>query len=454
MNNITVDFSQPHGKIKPMHSVNNGPAYKFTQDQRVTNMPAYKAAGIPYARTHDASFFATYGGPHTVDVHMIFPDFSKDPEDPASYDFTLTDEYMKVIGLAGTKVFYRLGSRIEHEIKKYGTLPPADFHKWAVICEHIIRHMNEGWADGHNLGIEYWEIWNEPDLNWDSPDPVMKKCWGGTKEQFFEMYGIAAKHLKKCFPNLKIGGPAVSYPMTDWTREFLGYVSEQSAPLDFFSWHLYSQTPDFVISIEKQVRELLNEFGFEKSESILNEWNYVKDWNGDDWEYTLKSEKGIKGAAFTAAVMEASQSAPLDNLMYYDARPCAMNGLFSTDLVTKVLKGYYPFYMFNKLYELGTQVKSVTDDEYHVFACAAKGNGKYAVMVTHFNNDDSAPETEVKLTLHNIGINAPCRICYYLLDDNHDCKLVREEKICSSEAVSYLNMPLFSTYLVTFESVE
>ena len=175
MNNITVDFSQSLGKIKPMHSVNNGPAYKFTQDQRVTNMPAYKAAGIPYARTHDASFFAVYGGPHTVDVHMIFPAFSKDHEDPASYDFTLTDEYMKVIGLAGTKVFYRLGSRIEHEIKKYGTLPPADFHKWAVICEHIIRHMNEGWADGHNFGIEYWEIWNEPDLNWDSPDPVMKK---------------------------------------------------------------------------------------------------------------------------------------------------------------------------------------------------------------------------------------------------------------------------------------
>ena len=49
-----------------------------------------------------------------------------------------------MIEAAGTKVFYRLSHRIEHEVKKYGTLPPKDFKKWAVICEHIIRHYTEG----------------------------------------------------------------------------------------------------------------------------------------------------------------------------------------------------------------------------------------------------------------------------------------------------------------------
>ena len=57
-----------------------------------------------------------------------------------------------------TKVFYRLGSKIEHNRKKYGTLVPKDPHKWAVICEHIIRHYNEGWADGFHLNMQYWEI--------------------------------------------------------------------------------------------------------------------------------------------------------------------------------------------------------------------------------------------------------------------------------------------------------
>ena len=160
MDHVVIDFAQKLGAVKPMHAVNNGPVYKFAADQRITNLPAYKEAGIPYARTHDASFYATYGGEHTVDIIAIFPNFDADPDDPASYDFRLTDEYMRVIELAGTKPFFRLGNKIEHWPKKYGTLPPKDFHKWAVICEHIIRHYTEGWADGFHMDMPYWEIWN------------------------------------------------------------------------------------------------------------------------------------------------------------------------------------------------------------------------------------------------------------------------------------------------------
>ena len=76
---ISADFSQISGKIKPMHSVNNGPVYKFATDQRITNMDAYRAAGIPFARTHDASFFATYGGEHCIDVNNIFTNFQLHP---------------------------------------------------------------------------------------------------------------------------------------------------------------------------------------------------------------------------------------------------------------------------------------------------------------------------------------------------------------------------------------
>ena len=97
MDQITVDFAKVTGKIKPMHSVNNGPVYKFAEDQRMTNIEAFRAAGIPYARTHDASFYATYGGEHIVDVNMIFTDFDRDPTDPDAYDFVLTDEYMRMI---------------------------------------------------------------------------------------------------------------------------------------------------------------------------------------------------------------------------------------------------------------------------------------------------------------------------------------------------------------------
>ena len=161
---LRFDTQKRLGAFKPLNAVNNGPCHKrHASDQKRSNLAAYRAARIPYARCHDASENMGYGGEHVVDITAIFPDFSKDPYDPASYDFPITDEYLLVTQEAGTETFYRLGQKIEHWVKKYGTLPPPDFHKWAVICEHIIRHYNEGWADGYEYGIEYWEIWNEPD---------------------------------------------------------------------------------------------------------------------------------------------------------------------------------------------------------------------------------------------------------------------------------------------------
>ena len=88
MAHITVDFSRTIGPVKPMHSVNNGPAVT----RGLGNFEAYRDAGFPFARTHDAAFCPSYGGQHGVDIINIFPDFDRDENDPASYDFDLTDE--------------------------------------------------------------------------------------------------------------------------------------------------------------------------------------------------------------------------------------------------------------------------------------------------------------------------------------------------------------------------
>ena len=76
----------------------------------------------------------------------------------------------------------------------------------------------------------------------------------------------------------------------------------------------------------------------------------MKGWT-DDWPYSLEVERGAfnqKGASFVAATMIDCQSAPLDHLMYYDARPNGMNGMFSPSSL-EPMKGYYPFYAWSKL---------------------------------------------------------------------------------------------------------
>lgn len=449
MARIAVDFKDVCGSVKIMHAVNNGPVYKFAEDQRITNIDAFRDAGIPFARNHDASFYWAYGAEHTVDVNNIFPDFTKDENDPASYDFALTDEYIKVCEFAGVRTYYRLGTRIEHEPKKYGTLPPPDFNKWARICEHIIRHYTEGWADGFRYDITYWEIWNEPDL--DADDSTNKRCWGGTAKQFYELFTITFKHLKAAFPHLKIGGPACAFADTVWLDGFFNTLRNNGIKPDFYSWHIYSNTVEELVERVRFVREILDSYGFSDVESILNEWNYVKGWTGDEWVYTLKSEKNIKGASFIAAVMEACQYENVDMLMYYDARPCAMNGLFDTDIPSEKLKGYYPFLMFNTLYKLGTAVRLNIDSK-NLYACAAVSENEAAVMLTHYSDDECADAT-VEIDLSGFGASEGTQVEYYIHDEAHDLVPIGRAVYYGERFVSILNMPNLTSYLIKIKKI-
>ena len=391
--NVKIDFDKVIGKIKPMHAVNNGP-YPAGTDQKRGNFYDYKAARIPYARNHDASFDSAYGGNHTVDVNFIFPDFDADVNDPNSYDFACTDKYVSQTYEAGTEVFYRLGSRIEHEVKKYNTIMPKDFLKWAQICEHIIMHYTEGWANGFNYKMDYWEIWNEPDL--DPDEATNKRCWSGTTLEFCEFYSVAAKHLKNRFPHLKIGGPA-SAGDEAWLEKFLKYQSEKGVPMDFVSWHWYWTEPMDMSIKGTRIRALMKKYGYGEAESILNEWNYVRGWL-DEFVYSIEQIISIKGACFFSACMLAGQNNPdIDMMMYYDARQGAFNGLF--DYYTRrPLKGYYSYYLFANLYDMGTQVYSESDCE-DVYVVGAEGNGKKAAMITYYAENDNKWQKYITIDL-------------------------------------------------------
>ena len=395
MANVSVNFGSPIGAIKPMHAVNNGPIHASKKEQSRGNFDTFKAAKIPYVRTHDSSFCPLYGGEHSVDIHAVFPDFTKNPRDPDSYDFTLTDDYIQSIVDSGAEVFYRLGTKIEHWRKKYGTVVPADFNKWAVICEYIIRHYNEGWANGFHHNIRYWEIWNEPD---GAPN------WTGSPEEFYEMYEIAATHLKKRFPHLKIGGPAISCVPKDggrWTKNFLKHLTADGkrVPLDFLSWHLYTRDPREMLVFERIARTYLRDAGYTETESILNEYNYLENWT-DLYISTIESIISMRGAAFTSACFSLGQASSVDMLMYYDAQPCVWNGMF--DYYTlRPLKGYYPFIMFSYLYELGNYSECGSDNE-DVYVIAAENGEERAVMLTHYRADKQKTEKTVTLKLSGV----------------------------------------------------
>lgn len=419
MEKLVFETEKQYGKFKILNATNGGPWHKrHADDQYRSNFDNYKKARIPYSRNHDSAMCSIYGGPYSHDITCIFPNFDADPYSPDSYDFACTDEAILVCLEAGTETFFRLGQTIEHHIKKHGTIPPNDFKKWAVICEHIIKHYNYGWAQGFNLGIEYWEIWNEPDL--DDDNSPNKRCWGGTKEEFFNFYEIAAKHLKNCFPTLKIGGPALAW-REDWADDFLKRANINSIPLDFFSWHIYSDDPKPIIDRAQRIKNLLIKYGFTKTESILNEWNYVKGW-GEEFVYTIECINSMKGAAFMMAVISEAQKSDIDMLMYYDTRPSVFNGVF--DFYTyRPLKGYYPFYWYGNFYDLEYEIRcnNRIDNIYSI--AGVDKYGKITAIITYYSDYDNAADKEIAI---DFGRESTFDI--YLLDSTNNGELLKTSK--------------------------
>ena len=426
MTTISVYPDKPLGPIRDLHGVGGGPVtnhfvYDATED--------FREAGIPFCRTHDIEY--PFGAGEFVDIHCIFKDFDKDENDPASYNFTFTDEYLKAIRNAGAQTLYRLGATIEHQPIKLYIHPPKDFAKWGRICSHIISHYNDGWADGFHMGIEYWEIWNEPDIG---------PCWTGTQEQFIELYAAAAPIIKRDHPDVRVGGCAFALPLGGLAEKWLAAVKERGLPMDFFSWHLYPCVPRQVAELSAEVEALLAKYGFGDVEIIFDEWNYVCSWE-ENLQLCYDLHKEPFECAFMAAVMTVLQNSRVSKAMYYDVQMLmngSWNGVFRTMPENAHAAshrpgrcpGYYALRYWNDLKQLGVQVKTETDCP-DLFVTAAKGeDGRIAALVSYFNDDaqwNRSPPPDADFRLDIPGAEA--LTAYYVDDTRTDEPVVLQDGV-------------------------
>ena len=382
MVNIKIDFSKKIKPMKPMHGLGQ-PPFSGIDDSMFHYLTE---AGIPYSRLHDVG--GAYGDNRFVDVPNIFRDFNADVNDPASYDFVFTDWLLAELVKADCEPYYRLGITIENnaDMKAYRTAPPQDFQKWAEICEHIVAHYNEGWANGFHYNIRYWEIWNEPDGTVPG-FPYRAELWNGTPEQFYELYDVAAKHLKKKFPNIKVGGyAATAFRGIFMTPEeykgsreelfinffngFFDYIKEHNSPIDFFSWHSYNVVDKMVI-LDNYVHEQLTKRGYGDLETHINEWN---------------PKHGRRGTAFHAAhvlaCMLAMQNGYPAVMNLYDGRIGASSyGALFNPMTCKPFPTYYGLVAFNELYKLKEQCETAADTEGIYAISASDGKNKKTLIV-------------------------------------------------------------------------
>lgn len=311
---LTLGADLPNSPIRPLLGVNDGPAP--AGDAGNADLTAqYQQIGVTLIRTHD------FYGP--LDMATIFPNQNADPADPGSYNFTASDQTFASIIEGGFEPYLRLGD--SYNDVRLITNPSH----WVQAAVEVVRHYNDAtrWGASHLHDVE---IWNEPDNS---------HFWLGSRSDFFALFAQAAMALKAAFPALKIGGPGLtpagfkSPQGQNFTRGFLESMKASRIPLDFFSWHMYSNDPADFINAAKFYRDLLDSNGYTATESHISEWN-TEYREGPDADAAVRT--GAKGAALMSAAWIGLQQQGVAAAAFYRGNDPSLNaptwyGIFYAD---------------------------------------------------------------------------------------------------------------------------
>ena len=142
---------------------------------------------------------------------------------------------------AGMKPFVELGFMPEklasgtEQLKffyKGNITPPADYAAWEHYIQSFIRYLQHRYGE-EEVRTWVFEVWNEPDLQ--------GMFFGGTRDEYFELYAHTARAIKAVDPQIKVGGPATSG--SKWVQSFVEYCRANDVPVDFVSTHQYAGDP-------------------------------------------------------------------------------------------------------------------------------------------------------------------------------------------------------------------
>ena len=181
-------------------------------------------------------------------------------------------------------------------------------------------------------------------------------------------------------------------------REFLAGCQAAEAPLDFFSWHQYSDKPHKIIQSPSRAKALLEEYGYGSTELHLTEWHYHLGWGSDcDHHRAMLLGQimvGPDSAAFLAAVLIGWQDTPLTMGHYYTASNLGGGyGLFEADGTPYC--GYYAFEYFKRLVQQSKRISASSSDP-DTYVIASEDDQSMLILASSFKTEQGDVQFELK----------------------------------------------------------
>lgn len=224
-----------------------------------------------------------------------FPNWGRVEPLPGRYDWSASDQLVSVARTNGLKVLGFLGFSTHWNTTAPASVtnrgdrelfPPADLAAWERYVETIVRR--------YAADVEYWEVWNEPDL---------AGFWAGTPAQYARLLAIAAKAAKRANPNAKIvlGGLALGGARLDpnFLADILSDPANPAAQsFDVMNLHVYGTVGEAQRRMSYVKRELarfgvsnrpiwVTEVGYSSDPALQNEGRYQGERGQAAWLRTM-----------------------------------------------------------------------------------------------------------------------------------------------------------------------
>ena len=320
---------------------------------------------------------------HLYDYYNVL---SFDDDGNALYNFSELDRIVDAILEAGAQPLMSLSYAPPAINPDDVYAPPTDFDVWGDLVYETVRYYNIE----RDLDIKYWEVWNEPNLHF----------FDGTIADYLDLYHATAQAVKRADESAWVGGPAMAsftyglpkfYRFNDesWITALIVYAQRNNLPLDFVSWHFYSQLPwtyrDKIATYDQWLSQMTP-----KPQLLLTEWNYVAGNSS-----AMDTGKSVAYLAQTLSIFAESN---LDQAFYFepiDGREDWFGrwGLIRADGLRK--PSFYAYTLFNRL--IGTQLL-VESNHPNIGAVATQTND--TLVILFWNN--TGTDESIQITVDGI----------------------------------------------------
>lgn len=191
-----------------------------------------------------------------VRFHAILHDevgvYNENEQGQPIYNFSYMDQIYDGLLANGVRPFVELSfmpktlaaQNMPHAFwYKPNVSPPKDWGKWDALITQFAKHLVERYGIDE-IGHWYFEVWNEPNLDF----------WGGDPKQpsYWELYDHTVRALKAVNPRLRVGGPATA--QAAWADAFIEHCAKNQVPVDFVSSHVYgNDKPEDVFGTHEEI---------------------------------------------------------------------------------------------------------------------------------------------------------------------------------------------------------